>query len=224
MTLRIKTISESETEDREDYDKLPDYCPICHKGIDPRIRFAYRYGSEAQVIYQCPRDQCHQLFIGYYWDYSGRYNLRSVAPIKHPKREFSEYIYRISQPFVDIFNEADNAESIGLSKICGAGYRKALEFLIKDYAISRTPDEETKEKIKNKWLGVVINDHVDEESIRTTASLAAWLGNDETHYVRIWTDMDIEDMKTLIELTVRWIESEEMTRNYQERMTSRGNR
>jgi hypothetical protein len=40
---------------------------------------------------------------------------------------------------------------------------------------------------------------------------AAWLGNDETHYVRKWEDKDLNDQKSLIEVTVHWIEMEAIT-------------
>ena len=40
------------------------------------------------------------------------------------------------------------------------------------------------------------------------ASRAAWLGNDETHYIRKWVDKDVQNLKSLIDLTIRWIESE----------------
>jgi hypothetical protein len=47
----------------------------------------------------------------------------------------------------------------------------------------------------------------------TVASRAAWLGNDETHYLRTWEDKDLTDLKKLIELTVQWIEIEELARD-----------
>ena len=42
--------------------------------------------------------------------------------------------------------------------------------------------------------------------------MATWLGKDETHYVRIWNDKDIEDLKMLMQLTVYWISRELLTR------------
>ena len=126
----------------------------------------------------------------------------------------------VSQTFTNIYNEALQAEKMGLTQISGPGYGKALEFLIKDYAISREIDKSKHDEIKTKFLSRVIKDHVRDENIRTTAELATWLRNDETHYIRTWTDMDINDLKVLIELTVRWIESEEMTRSYKERMST----
>lgn len=50
------------------------------------------------------------------------------------------------------------------------------------------------------------------------ASRAVWLGNDETHYTRKWEDKDINDLKSIIELTLHWIESEIRTQKLLEDM------
>ena len=47
---------------------------------------------------------------------------------------------------------------------------------------------------------------------------AIWLGNDETHYERKWVDKDIDDLKTLIDLTLHWINYETLTEQYKESM------
>jgi hypothetical protein len=60
-------------------------------------------------------------------------------------------------------------------------------------------------------LGNCIAIYVKNERIAQTSARAAWLGNDETHYVRKWEGKDLEDLKRLIGLTVRWIEMEQMT-------------
>ena len=97
-----------------------------------------------------------------------------------------------------------------MNQICGVGYRKALEFLIKDYLLVGLAENDTEKRdlIKNKFLGKCIEQDVTNIHIKTVAKRAVWLGNDETHYVRKWTDKDVSHLKQLIELTVRWIESE----------------
>lgn len=47
-----------------------------------------------------------------------------------------------------------------------------------------------------------------QDNIKNVAKRAAWLGNDETHYVRKWASKDVTNLKQLIELVVRWIENE----------------
>ena len=112
----------------------------------------------------------------------------------------------MSPMFVKIFEQAEMADQLGLDQISGVGYRKALEFLVKDYACQRNqPDCE---KIKALFLGQTINDFIKDSRIREVAKRAVWLGNDETHYIRKWEDRDIHDLKALIHLTVSWIDME----------------
>ena len=82
------------------------------------------------------------------------------------------------------------------------GYRKALEFLIKDYLISLHLDKE--EEFRKAALGNCIN-KIDNSSIKELARRATWLGNDETHYIRKWEDRDIHDLKNLIDLSYQYI-------------------
>lgn len=197
----------------------PDTCPICHHGIEPIYHFAFSNEMSVQVIFRCPRSRCHNLFIAYYFKPSNNskfISLRRMAPQTLETQEFSNEIKTVSPNFVEIFNQAFNAESYGLNQICGPGYRKALEFLIKDYAISKSPT--SKDDIENKQLANVIKENVDDTKIKKTAKLATWLGNDETHFIRKWTELDIKDLKQLIQLTVKWIESELITAEYESRM------
>jgi hypothetical protein len=53
--------------------------------------------------------------------------------------------------------------------------------------------------------------YIKSEQIKGIAKRAAWLGNDETHYVRKWEDKDLNDLKKLITLTLHWIEIETLT-------------
>ena len=56
------------------------------------------------------------------------------------------------------------------------------------------------------FLGKCIEDLIDETRIKSCAKRAAWLGNDETHYTRKWEEKDINDLKSLINMTVNWID------------------
>lgn len=122
----------------------------------------------------------------------------------------------ISPGFVEIFGQAQEAEALGLDSLVGVGYRKALEFLIKDYLISKHPNDET--KIARQLLAQCIREYVTDPNIKDCADRAAWLGNDEAHYTRKWSDQDIEDLKTLLKLTRYWLSSEFLTAEYRDRM------
>jgi hypothetical protein len=96
-----------------------------------------------------------------------------------------------------------------LLEICGVGYRKSLEFLIKDYLIKLDSTKEA--EIKIKFLGKCIEEDIKNENIKNVAKRATWLGNDETHYLKKWEGKDLQDLKNLIDLTVHWLEMEDLT-------------
>lgn len=108
-----------------------------------------------------------------------------------------ENINNISKEFIELYKQSAKAEEIGLDKICGPGYRKSLEFLIKDYAIHINPDKEN--EIKKAKLGQVIENYYESmPQLQSLSKMATYIGNDETHYIRKWNDQDIKSMKAFI--------------------------
>lgn len=177
-------------------------CPFCHSNIIPN----YIFWDSYNLFASCPNDNCKRHFLLVRND-EGQYV--KVLPNAIPCiRSFSEIIAQISPSFVEIYNQAYHAEQESLNQICGVGYRKALEFLIKDYLISKESDEQIIQNIKSKLLSNCIQENVQNENIKNVAKRAVWLGNDETHYVRKWADKDVNNLKQLIDLTIRWIENE----------------
>jgi hypothetical protein len=129
---------------------------------------------------------------------------------------FPETISALSPGFVSIFKEADEAKHLGLKQVAGPGYRKAFEFLIKDYAKSLAPGKDR--EIEEKFSGAVVTEFVPDARIQAVAKRCLWLGNDETHYLRKWADHDVDDLVTLIKLTTNWIEIEHLSKAYVEKM------
>ena len=125
------------------------------------------------------------------------------VPVKYTEQTFEKSISSLSPSFVKIYNQAYAAESFCLDEIAGLGYRKALEFLVKDFAIHEHPDKE--DKIKSIPLSSCIKDFIDAPNIKTLATRSAWIGNDEAHYIRKQEDRDVEDMKSFIKATVYFI-------------------
>jgi hypothetical protein len=111
---------------------------------------------------------------------------------------------------VKISAQAQTAEDQGLDEIAGPGFRKALEFLIKDYAISLTTDEAVKDEIRKILLNTVITKYLSGEKLPIVSKRAAWLGNDETHYERRWVGKDLEDLKKLISAVEHFIAMEKL--------------
>lgn len=200
---------------------IPDVCPLCNTAGELSVITSY-FNKDApgthedkrlQVIVQCPRNRCKSMAVAYYRptssSYSG-YRLDNVLPVNLKPTAFSEHINDISPEFVAIYGQAERAESMNLDRIAGVGYRKSLEFLIKDYLVSENPDDA--ETIRAKPLSQCINDDVADPNIKSVSERATWLGNDETHYVRKWSGKDVGDLKSLIALSVHWIEAALLTK------------
>jgi hypothetical protein len=147
-------------------------------------------------------------------------DLLAVRPLKPPESTFPQSISKISPTFVSVFSEASEAKHLGLKQVAGPGYRKAFEFLVKDYATSLQPSKE--KEIKGTLAGAVVMEFIPDARIQAVAKRCLWLGNDETHYMRKWADRDIEDLVTLIKLTANWIEIEDLSKSYVQEMPEKG--
>jgi len=206
-------------------DKKPDTCPVCGVKINPEFICSYKLNEDyggyeyLEVVFKCTDQKCNHLFVGYYHSFRGgptinrdHFSLR-FASLKfyETNEEFPKTINQISPKFSRIYNQSLLVEENGLNEICGPGYRRALEFLVKDYLISNSP------KLRNEIAEMQLGDAIkiiQDVRIQSCAEKAAWLGNDETHYIRKHTDKDIEDLKTLIKLTTNWIDSEVLSKEY----------
>jgi hypothetical protein len=157
------------------------------------------------VVFRCAFEDCQKYFAIEYVANSGKlttpidYAYRPPIKIKLP-----DNIEKVSKDFVEIYSQATVAESERLDQIAGVGYRKAAEFLIKDYVISKNPDNS--EQIKKIMLGKVIDDYLtDFPKIQNLAKAVAWIGNDETHYIRRHDDKDVQDLKKFIFASAQFI-------------------
>ncbi|WP_368492853.1 hypothetical protein AB4J90_16370 [Geobacillus thermodenitrificans] len=201
-------------------DAIPNECPICNITMKPiRILGLQDKNKHFQYIFKCSSERCQRLFIASYRrvrDSFNQWKFVAVEPIHYKKEDIDDVIKEICPEFESIYNEAKEAELRGLMKIAGMGYRKSLEFLIKDYLIHFKGKD--KEEIEKKFLGNCIKEDIDNYNVKQIALRAAWLGNDESHYVRQWKDKNIEDLKLLLRLSMRWIVDEIITNRYIEEM------
>lgn len=222
MSIGIALKDFNRTDHQYQIDRRPDVCPLCHHAIEITEHYYAYYNKEsglAQLVHRCPKVSCQGVFLANYRRQSNSTNQLSflnATPCNHVPRSFGAIITNTSREFCEIYNQALASESQGQLKICGVGYRKALEFLVKDYLIGLHPDKT--EEIKTKFLGKCIEEYISNTNIKTVAKRAAWLGNDETHYVRIWEGKDLQDLKKLVDLTVHWIEMEQLTSEAMEEM------
>ncbi len=193
-------------------------CPSCHFALQPKILSSYFVESEISKdccdfynLAFCPR--CRQIFLS---KFSGKKNKHGFTdleftdpmfsvPFTPALDKFSDSIRSLSPGFVEAYAQSNVAEAHQLYQICGIGYRKALEYLVKDYLCHKNPDD--CEKIRSEFLGASIN-RIESQRIKVLAERSAWIGNDETHYVKKHDDLDLDDMKRFIKAMLNYIESE----------------
>jgi hypothetical protein len=205
---------------RVSVDRRPNVCPMCHVTIEPAPGGLNPYTNLQwlEVHFRCSNLQCSHFIIAVYkmdsgqttWDSNTplHFHLTAVLPWRPVVRDFSQTIKDTSPSFPGIYNQANAAEDYGLPEVAGPGYRKALEFLLKDYAIKLNPNPNDAATIRQMQLANVISTYFNDPRMSAVFSRAAWLGNDQTHYERRWIDLDISHLKTLINASVHFIEME----------------
>ncbi|WP_434565130.1 DUF4145 domain-containing protein [Thermoanaerobacterium thermosaccharolyticum] len=194
---------------------IVDYCPHCFKGIKPHIIYTTEYDdklkSAVAILFQCP--SCQKYFVNAYETYGlfdnsiSAYHSNLIPYTYKPLVEYDlpEELESISKAFKEIYIQTLKAEAEDLSQIAGIGYRKSIEFLIKDFLISY--QKEDTDKISKMPLSQAI-DKIESQKIRDLAKASVWLGNDETHYLKKYEDRDINDMKRFIRALAYFISSE----------------
>ena len=191
----------------------PNQCPICNNSISPgnKMEFVNNDIKMVFILFICPA--CGKGFVTHYelgnnsLLYNGySYNearLTNSYPVIPAQHIFDDCIKNLSPEFCDIYNQAHSAECYGLKDISGMGYRKALEFLIKDYSIYR--NQKDKAEIEKMNLSQVIDKYIDGDKLHTLAKASTWIGNDETHYIKKIENKDVNDLKRFISAVVAYI-------------------
>lgn len=199
---------------------LIDSCPHCKKSIDPIVKSAHastkliKSGKiKVGILLLCPNSNCLQFFINWFSvDVSPNGNLRNSQRLEYfykpiLENDLPKEVNLKFPEFHTIYSQAIQAESYGLDQIAGVGYRKSLEFLIKQYCIHISPDKE--EKIKKETLNNTIMNRLGAfPKLQTLAQAATWIGNDETHFVRKHEDKDITSMKKFIKSAATFISAD----------------
>ena len=201
----------------------PDRCPQCHTSVHPKLISQHLSAdkSQAYVTFLCTSRKCLRPFVATYQrsihNYSD-YVLRFTAPRTTIQSEFPASIKEVSPTFCEIYGQVESAKANGLDQLVGIGLRKALEFLVKDFSKLEHPD--SVDAIEKMMLGKCIDTYISDQNVLQCAKRAAWLGNDETHYIRKWTDKDVSDLTLLVRLTVNWVDNHLLTKKYIDEMSS----
>lgn len=191
-------------------------CPHCHTNFDGHFLSAHLISPKTDseyvhllVLHYC--NVCNNGFLTVYASIpdgqSGFYPFKLAQTFPAPSAivSFTPYIHQISQRFPEIYRQALQAENAGLNEICGAGYRKALEFLVKDYFSQKYPQEA--ERIQHEHLSVTLK-RFEDKAIQSIASGCYYLGNDETHYLRKLSKPDVDLLKNLLMAIVAEIDKD----------------
>jgi hypothetical protein len=203
------------------YNDYPSECPECGKQIIPIVHTQFTKNTNSYVFLECPNASCG---IGFVYDFSLHYraannhyySFNRLVKGSLKKSIQNERIERLSPSFVSVYTQSEHAEGFGLYQICGAGYVKALEHLIKDFLVYQTPSGES--LFRKASLGQCISEFVDNERIRATAKIAYWIQNEDQNPNRVWRERELKDVKSLINLTTNWIDMELLSREFEAAM------
>lgn len=122
-------------------------------------------------------------------------NLPGEMTTVHPSsssRVFPDIIREQFPRFVELYNQSYYAEDKGYLSLAGAGYRNALEVLVKDFAKNVLNEEHS--SIKNKTLCEAIKAYVPGVDPTIAAHGIRLIGNNFTHWEQ---DVDLMDLETL---------------------------
>lgn len=187
-------------------------CPCCHFATSPTYLDGFMVSSKENNIpttvflsLYCSR--CKNTYFAKYTSKTGTTNLQLefVFPKEVVHKAFSDNINNLSPEFVSIYNQALKAETdVATQGLAGLGYRKSIEFLVKDYLINLK--HQNKDTIIKMELGNCVSKL--DPDLQDIARASTWIGNDEVHYFRKNPEYNIADLKEFIDCLVFDIERE----------------
>lgn len=187
--------------------EIPIICPYCGAYISPQLErnAAINFNSSVVGVVSFSSTCCeNQFLVCYESENDSNAKLFYVYPAAETER-ISDEIRSISPRFCNLYNQASAAETLNFGELAGAGYRNALEVLIKDYAIVELGKSE--EEVKNKKLFSAIGDYVPQIVINA-ADVVRVLGNDFTHYERRYEGIDLQVLKRYLQIFIQSIETQ----------------
>jgi hypothetical protein len=213
----------------------PNICPHCHVVNTPHKKYEEVSQDTDNTncnyqVWKCSNQDCLKLFGVLFKVVDGKAKITNVLNGLPKGPDWPKPIEELlngktvgtqetlKSKFIKTYLQSLEAESYGLDEIAGMGYRKAIEYLVKDWAIQNTPDD--KDKILGKWLGSTISDYY-EGDLKDILERATWLGNDQAHYNKLFEEYDIDVLKELIDLIMVELDREYKKRHYIEKIQRR---
>ncbi len=213
----------------------PNICPHCHVTNIPRFLWGeISQDTDETPVYIsswiCANGECNKIFIALHKKNNDQFEFcrflnglpkgpdwpKPIADLKSGKHIEGEE--EITSRFIKTYLQSLEAENYGLDELAGMGYRKAIEYLVKDWAIQNNSDD--KEKIEKSWLGAVIKGYYDGD-LKEILERATWLGNDQAHYNKLFEEFDITVLKELIDLIMVELDRQYKKAHYIETIKSK---
>ena len=136
---------------------FPQQCPVCLHDIELKPI----YLTEAKTVqcgFRCP-ETMHVNFSILQTsrnDGSDDFDV-SVFPGEHDKDLLGDELLSISPHFVKTYRQACRAQALELDEIFGGAFRKAVEYLVKDFLIAYGQTDLSKDKILTMNLGQAVS-------------------------------------------------------------------
>lgn len=189
--------------------EIPIICPYCGAYIQPAqsrsVGISYNNGIIILVTFYVTC--CNKLFFSTYEKTSSNNALKLLYTYPlYQLDKLPKCIHEISPRFVELYKQANYAESMNFFELAGTGYRNALEVLIKDYAINEL--NKPKKEVVSKKLFKAIELYLPNIKLSNSADVVRVLGNDHTHYERRYEDIDFDILKQYLKIFINAIETE----------------
>lgn len=210
----------------------PNICPYCHVASEP-TNFSYSHDPKANTflsIWRCNFAECKRIYAVSHKYAQGESPIdrylnglpkgpiwpKPISDLKDGKTIGTET--PADSNFIKTYLQSLEAEAHGYDEIAGMGYRKAIEYLVKDWAIQTNP--EAKDKILTLWLSGIISEFYSGD-LKDILDRATWLGNDQSHYNKLFDEYNINHLKELIDLIMVELDREFKKRHYIETIEKR---
>lgn len=196
-----------------------DMCPLCYFGMD-LSQYGWRnfhdwlYADQRNFnifsVYVCPH--CHRGFVVVHKmavldEGDGVCVVKEESQAVYPHivklPDIDDAVHSISPKFYDIYQQCLTAKANGLYDLYGMGFRKAVEYLVTDFAIKMHPEEN--DKIISMSLHNRIEKYISDDDVKRTLLACRLLGNNEVHYNNNNTSADMILFGDLISGVISYI-------------------
>jgi len=186
----------------------PCICPYCGIGTDATVikNVVFDLHNNTMLLARtCKCTSCEKIFFyACYRDKDEGDNAPMVCIYPNLNSAYKDdTIEKFSPRFIDMYNQSLRAESRNDIELAATGYRSALEFLVKDYAIKELGEPEGEVITYN--LNNAIGKYLKQEDLANSADVIRVLGNDFTHYVRNYPQHDFEILKDYMDIFITLI-------------------